>query len=383
MKFKHIISALLPVLLLLAGAELGAAPWLRAQDFEKNYSKTFPISGSGNVRLDNRYGEIKVETWTRNEVQIDVRVKVTASSKENADRAFNRIEITFSGSGNSASAVTSIGEGSNKSWFRQVMDGDWGWNNNSNDFRIYYTVKMPASVNLETSAKYCDVSLPNLSGNTLLTVGYGDLVAGDLAGTNEISVSYGSARVALLGKESAFKIRYGEGVLTKVGDLRYDGRYSDCRIGTAKKLTVDIGYEELEIESAEELRMTGSYNDLEIGKVGRVFLDGNYCDFSIGRVTKEIEVDGSYGDLEIQDLAATFERVYIRTRYIDVALDVEAGAGYTMDLVARYGDISIDQSRAKVNSSKESNSHTIRGTMPGNGTGKIDISTSYGDIEIR
>lgn len=397
MIFKFITNLLLPVALLLV-LPLGAGDLpTQRQDYEKNYSETFSVDGSGDVRLSNRYGEITVETWDRNEVKIDVRVKVSADGQEDAERLFNRIEVSFTGGSNSASAITSVGSKSRRGnkdggIITEILDdlGKWIWSssngssNGSNDFRVYYRVKMPASASLETDAKYCDVSLPDLSGDTELRVGYGNLVAGDLTGRNEISVSYGTARIDQLGDNSSFRVRYCDGnEIRKAASLRYDGRYSETEIGTVNRLTVDAGYEELEVESARELRIDGNYNDILIDRVERIFLDGNYSDVEIGEVTRELEVDASYGDIEVDHLRTGFERVYIRVNYIDVELDVDSEAGFTFDLRTRYGGIDFNTGRAtNKNTSKSGSSRTATGSFPGKGQGKIDISTSYGDISI-
>ncbi len=385
---KSIVMALAFALVLPLGAKDGPFPLLR-QDYEKTYTETFKVDGDGDVRLANRYGEITVETWDRNEVKIDVRVKVSASDQDDANRTFDRIEVSFTGGANSATAITNIGTSKSRSKgiIESIFAGEWPsmrGGHNSNDFKVYYRVKMPASASLETEAKYCDVNLPDLSGNTNLSVGYGNLVAGDLTGRNEISVSYGSARVDELGENSTFRVRYCDGnEIRKAADLRYDGRYSETRIGPVSgRLSIDAGYEEIEVESARELRLNGNYNDLEIESVGRVYLDGNYCDIIIGEVLKEIEVDASYGDLEIEHLRTGFERVYIRVNYIDVELDIDSDAGYDLDLKTRYGGISYDSSRANVSVNKSGSSKSVTGHMPGKGKGTIDISTSYGDIEI-
>lgn len=396
MIFKTIQSLQLAAALLLV-LPLGAGDLpTQRQDYEKNYSETFSVDGSGDVRLSNRYGEITVETWDRDEVKIDVRVKVSANDQDDADRLFNRIEVSFSGGANSASAITSVGTSGRKKkggggiisdW---ISDIDWPWSSSSgnhgssNDFRVYYRVQMPESASLETEAKYCDVSLPDLSGNTKLSVGYGNLVAGDLTGRNEVSVSYGTARIDQLGDNSTFRVRYCDGnEIRKATSLRYDGRYSETEIGTVERLTVDAGYEEIEVESARELRIDGNYNDILVDQVERIFLDGNYSDVEIGEVTREIDVDASYGDLEISHLRTGFERVYIRVNYIDVELDIDSDAGFSFDLNTRYGDISFDTGRASnKNANKSGSTRTLTGSMPGKGQGRIDISTSYGDISI-
>jgi len=386
MNYKNILSLLVPVLLLLQ-LPLSATPvpFLIRQDYKKTFTETFDVDGSGSVKLENRYGEIKVETWERDEVRIEVTVKVSASDQDAADRMFDRIEINFSESGNQASATTNIGNGRRqaKSIIDRIIGGDW-WNNgnSSNDFRIYYRVQMPSSADLNTEAKYCDVELPNLSGNTKLKVGYGDLVSGDLSGSNEISVSYGSARLGKLGEASTFRIRYSEGNIQGADELRYDGRYSESRIGPVNRLVADIGYEELDLESAEEIRLNGSYNKMNIDQVGRLFIDGNYNNFDVGQVIKELEVDAAYGDLEIDGLSAGFDRVYIRTRYIAVEIDVDSDAGFEFELRSRHGGISYPSDAKMSVKEKEGSSRYYRGSLAGKGNGKIDISTTYGDIDI-
>jgi len=393
MKFKFITSILLPAALLLV-LPLGAGdpPALR-QDYQKNYSKNFRVDGSGDVRLSNRYGEITVETWDRDEVKIDVRVKVSADDQDDADRLFDRIEVSFSGGANSASAITSVGTAAKKKGgiiSTLLGDMEWPWSSsggsssNSNDFRVYYRVKMPAAASLETEAKYCDVSLPDLSGNNNLSVGYGNLVAGDLTGRNQVSVSYGTARINQLGDNSTFRVRYCDGnEIRKATSLRYDGRYSETEIGTVDRLSVDAGYEEIKIESAREVRVDGNYNDIVVNHAERIYLDGNYSDVKIGELIRELEVDASYGDLEIDHVRTGFESIYIRTNYIDVELDVDSDAGFTFDLSTRYGDIEFDTSRAtRRNSDKSGSSSSLTGSIPGKGRSKIDISSSYGDITI-
>ncbi len=359
---------------------LGHATTPRTADFEKRLSETFDINANGRVNLENRYGEIKVVTWSQPRVKIDVLIRVQARNEDDFKKVLERIDVSLRGGGSSVSATTTVGSGGSNSWWSFITG-----NNSSNDFKIYYTVSMPATVGLDVDAKYCDVELPNLSGPTVLNVGYGDLVAGKLTASSELDVSYGSARIEQLGGGSRVKLRYSEGTFRNTdGDLTYDGRYSEVRFGTVGGvLRLDVGYEEIEVESATEIYLNGSYNELAAERVGRAHLDGNYTEFRLGTVTKSLEVDGSYGDVEVGTLSAGFDRIDIDVSYTDVQIDVDNAAGYTLDLSARYGDIDVptaDLSPRDIRS--EGSSESVRGTKAGTGRGTIKISTSYGDIEI-
>ena len=371
---------LLFLLVLLAGAlPLAATEGPPVTNFEKKISETFAIPANGSVRLSNRYGEIKVSTWSQNQVRVNVLISVDARDEEDFREVLDRIDINLSGGQSSVSAVTSIESGRRSdSWWNLFSGGS-----NSNDFKIYYDVTLPASVRLEVDARYCDVQLPSLTGETYLDVAYGDLVAARLSNRSEMEISYGSARVDRVGDQSTVKMRYSEGTIREAGDLRYDGRYSEIRLGRVGNLSLDVGYEEIEVESAREVRLDGNYNELSVDEATTVYLDGNYTDINLGTVTESLEFRGSYGDLRVRRLASGFRTVNIEANYSDIEVDVDDEAGYTLDLNARYGDISAPTTDLSPrNVGKEGSSEHVRGTKAGKGSGKITIATNYGDIEI-
>lgn len=376
MKANYIILCILLGTLLPAALPAVSLP---VADYEKRITETYSITKDGRVKLDNRYGQIKVVTWDQPQVKIDVLIKVQARSKEDFERVLERIDVTLNSSGNLVSAVTTIESGDSGGWWKFITGGG----SSSNDFKIYYTVSMPATVELETKARYCDVDLPNLSGATYLDVGYGDLVAGRLTGSAELDISYGSARVEEVGNDSRVKFRYSEGSVRRSGDVRYDGRYSEVRFGKVGDITLDIGYEEVEIESAGVVRMDGNYNELSVEQATSIYADGNYSDYDFGTVTEVLEVDGNYGDIDVDRLATGFKRVNIRVSYSDVDIDVDDSAGYTLDLRARYGDIDVPRNDLSPrNIQNEGSTSTVTGTKAGTGSGTIKIETNYGDIEI-
>ena len=386
------IFLILPLLLaLFQSVGLQAAPdWTAAtttgprQDFERKFSQTYDVNDNGSVRLENRYGEINVTTWTQNRVQIDVLVKVSASSQDKANDIFDRITIDFTGGGNRATATTSIGN-AKKGGFWESLFGDAvsiSWGNSSNDYKIYYNVKMPAAATLETVAKYCDVRLPALSGDNTTTVGYGDLVAGKLTGSNTVEISYGSIRAEELGKMSSLRQRYSEATIRKADRLKYDGRYSELTLNTANIVTLDVGYEEVDIERAQKVTINGNYNDVELGEVDVFEFDGSYTGYSVDKVNTSITGETNYGDVDVDALGSNFTKVYIRTRYADVNLGMPSGRGYDVDINTRYGDIGF-RGDGQLNRNSEGTAESLKGKVSGSGQGSVDISTSYGDVSLR
>lgn len=389
---------LLAALLLLV-VSVRANPPGELTEYEKTFSQTFDVNGSGTVNLTNRYGRIDVETWDRNEVKIDVRIVVVADNQDKADQVFDRIEISFGESGNTATAITRIGSGKssrNKGWLTKLMDGDFfSYNSSSSsDYKINYRVRMPATADLVTDARYCEVNLPDLSGEVRATVAYGNMAAGKIKGRCDLSVSYGNIRVDEVGESSELRVRYSDNnKIRKAGDFRYDGRYSETEFEEVGRLVVNAGYDDVEVRKATEVRIDGNYNDIVVENTEILYYDGSYSDLEIGTVHKDVEISSSYGDVEIDRLGENFKRVYIRTSYSDVEIGMTSIKGTDMELRTRYGDISLPRFTSitrpvsgkgpDLKIQKSGSSESVVGRVPGgSGSRRMDISTSYGDIVL-
>ena len=58
-----------------------------AVEKRKTYSKSYDISGGDRISLNNQFGEIKVSTWTKNEVKVDVTIITNAADIGKNNRA--------------------------------------------------------------------------------------------------------------------------------------------------------------------------------------------------------------------------------------------------------------------------------------------------------
>ncbi|RLD68955.1 MAG: hypothetical protein DRI95_01605, partial [Bacteroidetes bacterium] len=119
MKKEKIMALIIGVLLLVAQNGY-------ADDFTKNYHQEYKVTKSTIIKLSNRYGNMHVENWDKNVVDIKVVVTIKTSSKSKADNTFDKIKIKFNKDGDMISAITEIKESIRNT-----------------SFSIDYTVKMP------------------------------------------------------------------------------------------------------------------------------------------------------------------------------------------------------------------------------------------------
>ena len=90
----------------------------------KSYSKNYPLGGGDNVSLNNQFGELKVTTWNKNEIKVDVTIIAKANTEDAAQTILDNIYIEDSKSGNTV-------------YFRTRMHNEKGnWNKgNKKDYK--------------------------------------------------------------------------------------------------------------------------------------------------------------------------------------------------------------------------------------------------------
>ena len=101
---KHLLCKLCILLLVISFS----SNTLTAKEFKKNIKKEYAISPNGTVALSNKYGIINVQTWSKNQVKIEVTITVNARNQGDADFVFEKININCSKSGDYIKAKTEI-----------------------------------------------------------------------------------------------------------------------------------------------------------------------------------------------------------------------------------------------------------------------------------
>ena len=157
----------------------------------KTYTKSYPVSGSDKISLENQFGEMKITTWDKNEIRVDVRIEAKANTEETAQKILDNIYIEDSKSGSEVSFET------------KMKNKNMNWNNDKHDKKEYkemgmkidYTVSMPANNTLHATNQFGPMSITDYKGQVILVSKFGSLTAGKLTNVKEVNVEFGEARV--------------------------------------------------------------------------------------------------------------------------------------------------------------------------------------------
>ena len=336
---------------------------LSAQEVTKEFHKEFSAGANTTLEINNKYGDVIVRKWDKDQVVINVKVTVDMPDREKAEKFLNYIDVQFSEDNNTISAETIIDE---KFSFT-------GWGSSSKRFSIDYDVNMPAETALDLSNRYGNTDIDELHGLVNIDIKYGNLNAGKLTRGN-------------IKPLSELSIAYGKGTIDEAGWMDVTLRYvGNMNINKSQALLLDSKYSKLFLGEASSMVGESKYDNLRIESINNLVLENGYTDTNIGLLTKKLNYTGSYGSFSIDRIPSGFESIDLDTRYMGVNLGIEESASYNLEATTRYGGLKYNESNFKAQRRiVENNSNEVAGTMGSQDSpeANVRITSSYGSVKL-
>lgn len=293
---------------------------------KKDYSKSYTVSGDTKIKLDNSFGEMKINTWTNNEVKVEVHITAKANTDQKAQEILDNIKIEDGKEGNTVYFKTNV-NGKNKNHNNNDNDdGDDDDNDNKGKHKNYnntgmqinMTVYMPAGNPINAINSFGPMTVPDLTGEAQISSKFGNLTCGKLTNNKELSVEFGK------------------------GDIKY----------------VNGGDVNIKFSSADIGKMSGEIKaNFEFSKGGSINLDNSL---------KSLDLKNSYSTIELElskDFSGDFD---IKTSFGDFR---------------NYSSARITEEKNDDDDRGPKFDHRYSGKS-GNGTTKVKIKSSFGTIKV-
>ncbi len=322
---------------------------------KKEFNETFKAGTKDFLQIDNRYGNITVTHWTKNEVEIKVVVESRANSDNRAQEGLDRVQIKLNKTGNTISGITSLSSQS-------------GWNNNNNRLTINYHISMPSALTANFSQKYGNITLPDKTeGKNTLEVKYGNIKAGNF--TSPLVIEGGYSNISI----------------EDVENIRMDLSYcSGVSIGNGKEIRLDSKYSNVTAKKIGNLSVNKKYGNLSVKSADQVSIDVKYSEVNIDRVTNELQVSAlDYSTLNVKELSSNFKKVYVEARYGNFNVSISSNAGFKVSAERmKYGNVDIKG--FNITHSNVENKVNYYYQINGGGNNTIEFNgNSYSNIKVR
>ena len=367
------------IALLVLGLFAFAANDVQAADDKKDFTKTikkdFPISPKGNVSITNKYGKVDVSTWDQARVKVEVKITVRAKDEQTAQTGFDRIEIHFSDTPNSLSAKTEIMEAQSSIWTV------WGSGSNI-DFNIDYQVFMPETCDLDLNNKYGDSFIAALTGNTSITVKYGNFELEGSEGDLKINLGYGNGTI-MQAKDVRVDGKYCNLKFYEANDVDIQSKYSKIQIEEAGNVECNSKYDHYDITKAVLVRNQGKYDNFKIGEIDDIIVISKYTDFKVDHLVNRADCEMKYGGARFNRVEKDFSEINLIGNYTDYKVKVDVGADYHVEADTDYAGLKYPSNMKIIILDKDGSKKEMSGYLGKKDAKSIIKATlDYGGLKV-
>jgi hypothetical protein len=292
-----------------------------AQTFQaqQNIGKAFMVEPGSNFIIENKYGDITVETHTGNELRIDVVILVKSDDSLQTKKMLDYVHINMTKNGAFIKAETQITQTNAIIDLFKILEASMP----SSNIKVDYTINMPTFVNINISNNYGDVYLGNISSQVSIQLKNGSLYFGKILGNNNtISVTNGKVQGDEI-KKASLNMQFCPMVkITSANELKIESISSQFNISDVNTLNINSRRDKWFVENNMEL-------------FGNSFMS----DFQIDLLKNRISLISNYGILEIKNLKNTFNLINLNTNYTKIDVFVPMGSDFAFDFTGENAEL--------------------------------------------
>jgi len=328
-------------------------PWLTliAQDFTKIYSQgKYDVDKGASLVIQNKFGDIHCQAWDESSVSLYVTVKVDASSQEKADRVFDKIDISLTGSRTKVEGKTTVG------------------NINNANYSIDYEIRMPRWINLDLDNQFGNIYLDETDGSAKINLEYGDMEANSFNGAKtDLTIKFSNVETGYI-KDGNVNIEYSELDSKGADNMKLYSRFS-----------------ELTLEKVGTLNLDSQYDEIKTGSAGQIISVSRFSGLKFDKINGDFDFDMDYGDLEVKYISAAFKVGKVRNSFAEVTLGFDPKASMNINAEMEFGELSYPKSGSSINhetSGYTTNIYKGRIGASASPTSQLTVDSKNADVHI-
>ena len=204
---------------------------------KKTYSKSYNITSKDKLTLENSFGEMKLITWEKNEIKVDVSITAKGGTEERAQQILDNISIED-------------GKNNNGVFFKTKTNDKKNWKKDDKGYKdegmhIDYVVYLPSSNPLDVQNSFGPMIVPDYNGEASISSKFGSLTAGKISNAKLVSVEFGHGEIESI-NNGKLSIQFSRATVKKLsGSVKAEFQHS-----SGIKLIVDNGIRDLTINNS-------------------------------------------------------------------------------------------------------------------------------------
>lgn len=316
----------------------------------KQWEKSYDLPTSGTVQIENKYGDVVINGWEKDELKVSISIKVTHRKDENAKKLLDRIrpEVTLAGD---FIRVTSEIMDKSSSVFSRYFNKANPFDFDKSNIQIDYEVYMPVNAELNITNKFGDVIIGNWNGDLEADVQHGDIWVNEDVSTIKIDMRFG--------KLNCGKIGYGN---IKMSNGSID-------IETAQKLKIISSGSDIKLDEVSNLELYSSKDEVNLYKIGSLRGDFKFSNVDINSIDTEMFLTLRIAEIEIHHFLKPNPEIDIVQESSDINMNI-SGLAFDFRATLEQGLLRVPKSFTGIKTNVTNAGKKIR-----------DITASYGSGE--
>ena len=355
-------SWLAVVLLLVAAPALAGERWPQ-DEVTRNFDKTLTLSAGQSVRVEHKFGEVRVHGESGRDVKISAIIRAQASSHEEAESFAQKIQIEVQQTGEGV-RVRTIYPDEEKRWFHLSK---------RSSYSVNYDIAMPADASLNVKNSFGSVDITRVHPPSDIENSHGSISVRDV-GAVRLNNSFGS--IELTGAAGNTFVNDNNGsvqVLEVKGTLEVRNRFGSIMARNIQGgVTIVGGNGAVTLSDAASANITTSFGSVDARNIrGDLSIRDNNGNVDFSTVAGAADITNSFGNVTFSDVKG---RVDCRTNNGRVKASSLSGSSVTIR--DSFGNLDLDNISGALDAETSNGKIFVRDAR-----GSVSLKSSFGAIE--
>ncbi|OLB82608.1 MAG: hypothetical protein AUI12_18800 [Acidobacteria bacterium 13_2_20CM_2_57_6] len=285
----------LPLATLLFPAKPMLAANVAQEQVTKDFQKTLTLSAGQSLRVEHKFGEVRVHGEPGREVKISATIRVQANSRDEAESFAQKIQIEVQQTGEGVRIKTNYPDEEKHSFFRLSKNPSYSVN---------YDIAMPADAPLNVRNSFGSVDASRIHGAVDIENSHGSLTVHDAGGARLFN-SFGS--IELMGAAGSVTINDNNGSVQAAdvkGTLEVHNRFGSITTRNIQgAATITGGNGTVLLIDAASANITTSFGSVEARNIrGDLLVRDNNGNVEFSNIGGSADITNSFGNVTFSDV---------------------------------------------------------------------------------
>jgi hypothetical protein len=279
----------------------------------KSVNHRFKVSPETRIEITNKYGRIKINTWNKDSVIFDIKVRVEDKKLSKLEKTISGINFDITSNTHFLIVRTKVGETSS-SIEKEMQNLKETLMLTGSKIEIEYAVWLPATNPLKVENKF------------------GDIIIGDYSGEIEILLSNGNLKSHNFDGKSKFTFNFADATINQLKVAQMNCNYSDVYLKKAEKLILNSKSTDFDIAEVADLDADTRRDKIRIQQATKLVARSSFSNFRIAEISDYVNIKAEYGDVDFQKIGTEFRTVYLDSKSTDIHLGFSENAEFGFEI---------------------------------------------------